>query len=229
MISPHSVRVIAAFSFAAVVAGCGVDVDLPLPIADTSSVGLNFGIAHGVSISAFDYVLIGPAFGPLKGRLDVSDPNAAVSGVVGGIPPGAAYNLSLSAVTSDGGTFCGADSVFDVTLGTQTSLDISMVCVNANTTKTIEIDGVGHVCPLVASSTIARTGEAITLSASAYSFDELPIAFLWEASAGTLATPNQRVSLYQCGPGGGQTVRVTVSDGQCDDLALVDVACAVAP
>jgi hypothetical protein len=224
-------RATAAVTIAALAAGCGANADLPPPSADTGSVALNFGIAHGLSISAFDYAISSPsaAVGAWTGRLDVADANASVSGVIGGLPPGAAYELSLSATTDDGGTFCGADSVFDVVAGSPTSLVISMVCLNANTTRTIEVDGVAHVCPLVASSTLARTGDAITLSASSYSFDELPIGFLWEASAGVLTSPNERASAYECGPGGVQEVRVTVSDGKCDDLALLDVGCPGAP
>jgi hypothetical protein len=223
----RTVPTVAAALFAAA-SGCGLSSDLPQS-ADVGSVELGFGIANGLSISAFDYSVGGNGFGPAEGTIRLGDPGATVSAFVGGIPAGTRYQLTLSARTDDGGTFCDAVSAFDVVPPETSALAISMVCVNANTVRTIDVGGTAHVCPAMASTTFALLDGAVTLSASAFSFDSTPIAFRWEASAGTLASPDEAVTSYGCSEPGAQRLRVTVSDGSCSDLAILDVTCPSPP
>jgi len=201
---------------------CGLSSDLP---PSAGSVQLGFVVAPGETTDHFDYDISGNGIAPRDGTIPVDDPSASLSTLIGGLPAGVGYHLKLSATSDDQGTFCDTDSVFDVVPSEKTTLAVALTCINADTIRTIEADGAGHVCPAVASMTIARAGSAVTLSASAFQFDDLTLSFSWEASGGTLATPNAAVSTYTCGLPGTNTLRFTVTDGVCPDARALTIDC----
>jgi hypothetical protein len=218
----RTVFFVAAASLGATGAGCGLSSDLP---SSTASVQLGFDVAPGETTDHFDYQISGNGLAPRDGAILLPDPNANLSGVIGGLPPGIGYHLGLTATSDDQGTFCSADVVFDVVSGTNTALTLILKCVNADTVRTIEVDGGGHVCPSMASTAVARAGSAVTLSASAFEFDDSQLQFLWETSAGVLATPHVAATTFTCGAAGAVQARVTVTDGVCDDSATFDIPC----
>jgi hypothetical protein len=213
---------VAAASLGATGTGCGLSSDLP---SSTGSVQLGFDVAPGETTDHFDYEISGNGLAPRDGAILLPDPNANLSGVIGGLPPGTGYHLVLTATSDDQGTFCSADVVFDVVSGANTALTLTLKCINADTVRTIDFDGVGHVCPSVASTAVARAASAVTLSASAFEFDDSQLQFLWETSMGALATPHDAVTSFTCGAAGSIQGRVTVTDGVCDDSATFDIPC----
>jgi hypothetical protein len=212
-----------------VLAGCGVAADLP---PSTGSVDAQFIVGSSLSqaIDHFDYRVTGGGLplgaATLSGTVRLGDPGASVSAAVGGLPSGQDYHLLLSAITEDQGTFCSGDAVFGVAAPAHTALDVSLVCINAGTIRTVQVAGAAHVCPVIGSTAVSRAGGITTLSASAFSFDDSSLTFSWEAPAGRLATPQRAVSSYACGPPGARELRVTVTDGSCADVGLLDVSCA---
>jgi hypothetical protein len=226
---------VAGSLMAAVATSCGLVSDIPqsdnfgsgYSSGGVGSVYLDFAVPSTLSISSFDYAVQGNGFGPVEGTVDVSAPGASASAYVGGIPPGSGYQLSLNATTADRGTFCQGISVFDIVAKAATTLDLTMVCVNNETMRITYVDGTAHSCPAIGSYTVATVDGAIALSASAYAFDgNSSLTFLWQAPAGTLASPTDAVSSYDCdGVTGQQQLTLTVSDGSCDDAVFVDVTC----
>jgi hypothetical protein len=209
---------------AASAASCGLTRDLPSG-GDTGSVAISFGVAGNLRVASFDYTIAGPGYGPVQGRIRVDDPNATLSASVGGLPPAAGYQLTLRGETDDLAWLCVAVSVFDAAAGVATSLSISMVCMSAASMGIVDVAGVPAACPALASTTVAETAGAITLSAAAFAFDQLPLAFAWQASDGVVAQPNADVTPFACGAAPTVDLRVTVSNGFCSAVGLATVAC----
>jgi hypothetical protein len=214
-------------TLAIAVAGCGVAQDLPVDETgtDTGSVDIGFIVSGRLALSRMDFSVGGNGFGPAEGSIDLTNRSSNVSAYVGGIPSGTGYDVSLAGITDDQGTFCSGIALFDVVAPAPSRLDVSMICVNANTIRTVTRDGVAHTCPAVASVAAAEGGANLTLSGSAYQFDEAPVSYLWEATSGVIATPDGAATTYTCGASGQQTIRFTAFDDFCSDLALLDVTC----
>ena len=208
----------------AVSVGCGVSTDLP-STSDTSSVDLGFGVLDSRSISAFDYVIEGDEIATRTGRIRLDDPQATLSTLLGGLPSGSDYRLALNAVTTDGSTFCNSVSTFDVISPLATSLQLALMCTHLGAVRTLDVYGTTYDCPALSSTTVARAGTTIKLSASAYSFDDAPVMYLWEAMDGVLGAPTEVASSYECLTPGPQLVRVSASNGFCVDSKLVDFSC----
>ncbi|HVX94296.1 MAG TPA: hypothetical protein VHK47_05230 [Polyangia bacterium] len=216
----------ACVTLAVAVGGCGVAQDLPVDETALGSVDIGFIVSGRLSRSHMDYNLGGNGFGPVEGSIDLTNAASNVSAYVGGIPSGTGYDVSLAGVTDDQGTFCSGIALFDVLAPAPTRLDLSMICVNANTIRTtLSTDGVAHTCPAVASVAVSQGAGAIKLSGSAYQFDDAPVSYRWEATAGGLSTPEGAATTYTCGASGPQKVRFTAFDAFCSDLAFLDVTC----
>jgi hypothetical protein len=206
--------------------GCGVAQDAPVDEDETGSVDIGFIISGRLSLSSMDYNVSGNGFGPAEGSIDLTNASSNVSAYVGGIPSGTGYELSLAGITDDQGTFCSGIAMFDVVAPAASRIDVSMICVNANTVRTtVTPDGVAHTCPAVASVAAGQGGAAITLSGSAYQFDDAPVSYLWEATSGVLSTPDGASTTYTCSGSGPQKIRFTAFDAFCSDLAFLDVTC----
>jgi hypothetical protein len=216
----------ACVTLAVAVAGCGVAQDLPVDETELGSVDIGFIVSGRLSLSRMDYNVGGNGFGPVEGSIDLTNAASNVSAYVGGIPSGTGYDVSLAGVTDDQGTFCSGIALFDVVAPAPSRLDLSMICVNANTIRTtVSSEGVAHTCPAVASVAVAQGAGVIELSGSVYQFDDAPVSYRWEATAGVLSTPDGAATTYTCGASGPQRVRFTAFDSFCSDLAFLDVTC----
>jgi hypothetical protein len=227
--APTGLVAAACVTLAVAVAGCGVATDLPVdetdPGSGTGAVDIGFIVSGRLSLSHMDFNVGGNGFGPAEGSINLTNAATNVSAYVGGIPSGTGYDLSLASITDDQGTFCSAIALFDVAAPAASRLDVSMICVNANTIRTVSRDGVGHTCPAVASVAAAQGAGAITLSGSAYQFDDAPVSYLWEATSGVFSRADGASTTYTCGASGPQKVRFTAFDAFCSDLVFLDVTC----
>jgi hypothetical protein len=94
--------------------------------AQTGSISFALQTA-GVRFDAFDYVITGPHF-QTHGTLDVSN-STTVSGVVGGIPIGTGYAVTLSGSSVDTPRAqCQGSKSFDITTDAVTPVPVTINC-----------------------------------------------------------------------------------------------------
>src|SRR3954471_2269886 len=77
----------------------------------TLSVGLQ--LAGGSSINSASYTITGPNGFTRTGAIDVSA-STKLTAVIGGLPAGTGYQISIAATTTNGATTCGGSAQFNV-------------------------------------------------------------------------------------------------------------------
>jgi len=88
-----------------------------------------------------------------------------------------------------------------------------------------------NVCPGVDSIEVTpletRVGSSITLRSAASDVDNAPqpLTYLWSATAGAIAAPDQPNTTFTCTAAGMATITLTISDGDCTDSRSVPVTC----
>ena len=197
-------------------------------------VRMGLTISEGVVAREVHYAVSGNGIDEIAGRIEVTDPGATLSALIGGIPPGSGYLLDVAALSDDGTATCSGTAAFDVATGEAVIVSITLVCATSGTRRSVVNGDDVHYCPALASYSaapkMARVGETIQLSATAFVFEPDPVSFNWSTSTstpiGTLASASTAVSFFACEQVGAQELSVTVSDGICSDLAMIDVMCA---
>jgi hypothetical protein len=215
-------------------AGCGnaAKEETSAGVAENSgTVGLALQVVPGAIINSIVYSITGNGVS-LSGTLDVSGSTSSQI-VIGGIPAGTGYVISLTANSVDGGLTCSGSSTFDVKAGTTTSVSPHLQC------RKGKIGGVGvtpvvNVCPSVDSITAPAhdvVGTAVAVSAAASDLDNGPstLTYAWTATSGSFSSTTIAAPTFTCAAAGTATLRVTVSDSDCTDTASVDVICDAPP
>jgi hypothetical protein len=211
-------------------AGCG-DAP-PAPIDDNGAGSIALGLTGtSLSFSSATYTMTGPASFNKTGSLTAT--NGVLSGLIGGVPAGAGYMLSLNATTTDGSVTCTGDATFDVIGHTTTSVSVPMVCREAVNGGGVSVTGTTNVCPVVdgvgATPPTATVGTSVTLTATAHDKDSgpSPLTYHWTATAGTFSDANAQAPTYTCpSTAGTETLTLTVSDGSsCTDMMPLTVTC----
>ena len=95
--------------------------------AESGSLSFELQVAGSVQLNTVNYVVSGPNFAK-SGSLDVSN-SATVSGIVGGIPIGTGYTLTLdSKSVSTPVTQCGGSAAFNIPGPGITPLSVHLTC-----------------------------------------------------------------------------------------------------
>ncbi|HYQ30113.1 MAG TPA: lamin tail domain-containing protein [Polyangiaceae bacterium] len=215
--------------------GCSAaDSSAPAPVANESvgSIGLALQ-AGGVTLNSVSYTIVGTGFSK-SGTIDVKN-STLISAVIGGIPAGTGYSITLSASdATNNGTTCTGSASFSVTGGATTSTQVHLQCKAPSKTGSLMVSGVLNICPVIDSLSVApaetTVGSAVGLSASGSDSDHIPsaLSYSWSSSSGTIAgasSPNASLTCTAVGP---VTVTLTVSDGDCTDTLSQTVACSPA-
>jgi hypothetical protein len=216
-------------------AGC--DGDTPPQTVDTKAgnesvgtIGLDLALASGAVINTVSYTITGPGGYTKTGSLDVRN-SSAIQGLIGGIPSGAGYSITLSATSVDGGTSCLGSASFKVVAHSTTSVMIQVRCHETPRAGSVLINGTLNICPLIDGISINPSqvfvGAPVSLEALAHDSDAAPAAlsYSWTASTGSLSDPKSQNPTFACSAAGAATVKLTVSDGDCTDTASVKVEC----
>jgi hypothetical protein len=211
---------------------CGAD-DRPLRPSesdDLGSLGLALDAAPGVSLGSFSYTITGPGGFSRQASVDLSG-SSKLSTLVGGLPVGTGFGITLQAKTLDGSTQCGGSASFDVAARATTQVTVHLQCHEAARTGSVLINGTLNLCPVIdslgASPAEALVGSRVTLTALAHDTDGLPtaLAYAWRASSGTLSSPSSASPSFQCTASGDVTLTLSVSDGDCSDTLSATVGC----
>jgi phospholipase C len=197
----------------------------------TGIVGLSL-VVSGVTIDTVSYSITGPNGYTKNGSIDVSH-STVISAVIGGIPVGNGYTITLTATSVDGTLQCSGSAMFNVTAHATTAVTVKLDCHQKPKTGGIGINGSTNVCPSIqsvsASPDEVLTGGSVAVSASASDPDGDAITYKWVATSGTFANASAGSTAYTCTAPGMATLTVTASDGDntpgCPDSQTVQVTC----
>jgi hypothetical protein len=197
------------------------------------SVGLKLALAGGLTLNSVSYTITGPNGFAKAGSIDVSNASQ-ISALIGGIPAGQGFSITLSGTATDGTTTCGGSATFNVVAGTSTTVTVALDCHQAPHTGSITVNGTVNVCPrideLSANPDSVNVGGTIALTGSAHDADggPSPLSYTWSANAGTI-TGSGTTATFTCTAPGTATVTLTASDGDpsptCADVLTASVSC----
>ena len=208
---------------------CGSRQDIPSS-TESGSLGLKLD-ASGASLDVVTYTMTGPGGFSKTDTIDVRN-SQTISVVIGGIPAGAGYTLTLGATSRDGGTTCSGVATFDVKAHATTSVAIHMTCRQSPSTGSVSVVGTLNLCPVIdavnASPAEVQVGSSIAVGAMAHD-DGLPspLSYAWTTTSGTLSTAQGKTTTFTCTQVGSSTIAVTASDGDCSDSSSVTVTCSL--
>ena len=209
----------------------------PTPGSDASEVenpgqiGLNLAIGPDVTLNRVSYQIVGNGF-TKGGSIDVSQSNT-LTALIGGIPEGTGYFISLQGVdaTNPMITTCNGSAVFDVTAGQTSAVPVSFLCTLPDGNGSIIVTGTGNVCPRIdgVSATPSETnvGSALSLAGLVTDSDRFPAAvtLAWSSTGGLLDDPTIAAPTFTCTAPGTFTVTLVATDSECSDAQSVSVTC----
>jgi 5'-nucleotidase len=201
--------------------------------APAGDLSLDLVIGGGGILSSVDYTVSGPSSFMRTGSINVSQ-SSKISAIIGGLPAGTGFNISLTALTTDGATPCLGSATFDVKAGQSTPVTVAMTCKEKGKTGSATVNGTLNVCPVVdgiSSVTEMTVGGSIAVTGQAHDSDAGPAAlsYQWMATNGTLSDATVANPTFTCGAPGTATLTLTVSDGDpspgCADSASINITC----
>ena len=214
---------VAAFSST----GCGNNSTSDL--ARQGILDLHVDGAGNVVIDAVSYGLTGPAGYSKTGAIDVRN-SPVVSALIGGIPAGTGYSITLSATSRDQGTTCTGTAGFDVLAHTTTAVAVHLSCRQQPRTGSVSVNGTFNICPMIdslgANPAAVPLGGTIAASVSAHD-DGIPSAltYTWTSTSGSFSNASIKSPIFTCSQVGAATLSLTVSDGDCADTSTLTVSC----
>jgi len=200
--------------------------------AEVGSIGLALQTG-GVTLNSVSYTIVGPGF-TKSGTINVAN-STVISTVIGGIPAGNGFSITLNASDAgNSGIVCTGSASFNVTAGATTSTQVKLQCKTPPKTGGVLVNGTVNICPVIDSLSIApaetTVGNAVGLSASGSDADKLPsaLSYAWTATSGTIAGAGSANASLTCTTVGPVTVTLTVTDGDCTDTLSQTVTCSPA-
>jgi hypothetical protein len=159
--------------------------------------------------------------------LSVQD-SITISFVVGGIPAGNGYSITISGTSTDSTVTCSGSATFSVIARTTTTVTDTLQC-NAAAAEAgaVSVTAPTYSCASIfqgsVSASPSETGlggtVALTVAAAAAP-NASALTYTWSASSGTFSAPNAANTNFTCTTQGQVTVTVTVGDGSVPDGAL---------
>jgi 2',3'-cyclic-nucleotide 2'-phosphodiesterase/3'-nucleotidase len=199
---------------------------------DTTRTGLlNLAVdgASTIVVDSVGYGLTGPEGYAKSGAIDTHD-SATVSTVIGGIPAGTGYIISLSATSRDRATTCAGSAGFDIVSHTTTAVTVHLSCRQQPRTGSVSVNGTFNICPMIdavsANPAAVQLGGTIALTASAHD-DGIPstLTYAWTATSGSYSDASSPSPTFTCAQVGAATLTLAVSDSDCADTSTLTVNC----
>ena len=217
------------------IVGCSaVDTTANRPDArdEAGSIGLALQTG-GVTLNSVSFTIIGTGY-TKSGTINLTN-SSVLSAVIGGIPVGTGYSISLNASdATNAAVTCTGSASFDIAAGATTSTQVKLQCKTPPKTGSVMVNGTLNVCPAIDSLSIApaetTVGNAVGLAASGSDADRMPsaLSYAWTSSAGTISGASTASASLTCTAVGPVTVTLTVSDGDCSDTLSQTVTCSPA-
>jgi phospholipase C len=202
---------------------------------DTTGGSIGLLLAGGtVNLSTLSYSITGPGGFTKTGSVDVSSSTTA-SVVIGGLPAGTGFTITVTGTSTDGSTTCSGGASFSVTASSTTTVKLTLDCHQPPKTGSVSVTGTFNVCPnltaISANPDEVLVGSSIALSSTAVDPDNgpAPLTYSWTASSGKLTGASTASPSFECLTSGSATISLTVSDGDpqasCAAQGSVQVTC----
>src|SRR4051812_40921658 len=130
------------------IGGCSPDPADNAGDKETGSVGLDLQLAFGLTLNSVTYTITSPSGFTKVGTVNVSN-SSTVSVVVGGIPFGAGYQISLRGTTLDGAAVCAGSAMFDIDSAATKTVPVHMTCDLRPVNGSIQVNGTLNTCPRI--------------------------------------------------------------------------------
>jgi phospholipase C len=188
----------------------------------------------GAIFTSFSYTVTGPLGFSTTGSLDVSK-SSTLSGVIGGLPAGNGFKITLTGTSVDGLTQCAGSATFSVVAHGITPVTLTLDCHQPAKTGSISVAGTFNICPTIQSIS-ANPGEVLGGSSSSITSMAVdpdngpsPLSYHWTATSGSFSDATSPNPSYTCTTSGLVTLTLMVSDGDpqasCADTGTVQVTC----
>ncbi|HLK91840.1 MAG TPA: alkaline phosphatase family protein, partial [Polyangia bacterium] len=156
-----------------------------------------------------------------------------ISAIIGGLPFGTGYQISIKGTTTDGRGVCMGSATFDVTSTATVSVPVNVTCNLQPQTGSIDVNGVVDACPRIdavgASPASAAVNGTMALTTTVVDVDHgpSPLTYTWSATSGTIDTPTAATANFTCTQTGMVTITLAASDGDpaCASQQSIDVLC----
>jgi hypothetical protein len=193
------------------------------------TIALAVTASQSVVIDSVSYDVSGNGITPRSGQINVSDPGSQPSVVIGGVPAGTGYVVTMGAQSVDGQTSCAGSGVVDVRANETSGITIILQCRGPSAGGIVVVTGGVNNCPRITSYSGApvtvSVGGSIAIAASALDLDDNPLAFNWTAPTGAFADTAAASTTFTCTTAGAVILTVAVSDGMCQDTATLPLTC----
>ncbi len=195
---------------------------------NTGTVGMQLTLPGGEEVDSVAWVVTAP--GADGGSIVVQTGTVSlqnsetVSFLIGGIPAGAAYTITLSGASADGTATCVGSAQFDTTARTTTNVSVLLQCnTPASEAGSVQVNGSAYSCASVSSISVSpaetTVGHVAAVSATATGplGDGGALTYAWTATSGSFDTPSAASANFTCTSAGLATLTLTVSDGLVPD------------
>jgi hypothetical protein len=193
--------------------------------AEVGQVGFKVTLPGGQTLNSINYTITGPNGFTQSSSVPVQN-STTISFVVGGIPAGNNYSVTISGTSTDGTVTCSGSATFSVVAHTTTSVTDTLQCNSAVAEAgAVSVTASTYACASIyqgsisASPTETVLGGTVALSAAASAANASALTYTWTAPSGTFSAANSAATNFTCATPGQVTLTVTVGDGAVPDGA----------
>jgi hypothetical protein len=197
-------------------------------------VGLQLTVGSGVVIDTVTYRLTGPNSFTEAGTINVAN-SVMVSTLLGGLPAGSGYGVSLTGTSLNGAFTCAGESApFSISSDQTTPVSVTLSCSQAPPDAgAVSVEVTASECPVIEQITVlpanTSVGGTMSLLGAARGLDPNALAYSWTANAGSIANASSADATFTCTATGPAIITLAVSDGSdaagCAASQTVTVTC----
>lgn len=195
-------------------------------VDNAGTVGMQLTLPGGEEINSVNWTVTGPNGASTVVQTGVVNVGGSttISFLIGGIPAGSNYSISLTGTSPDGTTTCAGAATFNTAARTTTNVSVALACNTATADSgsalvTANAFNCGQVTSISASPAEVIVGNPVALNASATGPAPSVLTYAWTAPAGSGSFSNPALPnpSFTCATAGAVTLTLNVSDGVIPD------------